>query len=42
MFKAVITERGKEWLEEERDSLTRAALALLVSPPLEAADPRAV
>jgi hypothetical protein len=42
MFNAVITDRGRVWLEEGDDSPTRRALATLVSPHLEAADPRAL
>jgi hypothetical protein len=42
MFKAVITDRGRAWLEEAGDSPTRRALAILVSSPLEATTPRAL
>jgi hypothetical protein len=42
MFKAVITDRGRAWLEEAGDSPTRRALATLVSSPLEATTPRAL
>ena len=42
MYRAVITDRGKAWLEEGGNAPTRHALASLVSPQLEAAHPRAL
>jgi hypothetical protein len=42
MYRAIITGLGAAWREEGSDSPTRRALAALVSPQLEAADPRAL
>jgi hypothetical protein len=42
MFRAVITDRGDTWLGEAGVTPTHAALAVLVSPQLEAANPRAL
>jgi hypothetical protein len=42
MFRAVITDRGAAWLGEAGVTPTHAALAVLVSPQLEAANPRAL
>jgi hypothetical protein len=42
MFHAIITDRGRAWLEEGNVTPTRRALSTLVSPQLEAANPRAL
>jgi hypothetical protein len=42
MYRAVITDRGKAWLEGGGNAPTRHVLATLVSPQLEAAHPRAL
>ncbi|MGH2412030.1 MAG: hypothetical protein ACRDGS_16940 [Chloroflexota bacterium] len=42
MYRAVITNRGKAWLEEPATTITRRALAVIADPYLEAETPRAM
>ncbi|HVA88205.1 MAG TPA: hypothetical protein VNL71_00040 [Chloroflexota bacterium] len=42
MYRAVITNRGKAWLEEPTTTITRRALAIIAESCLEAETPRAM